>query len=320
MKVSVIVPVYKVEQEIERCLLSVINQDYPNIELVLVNDCTPDSSFDIAKKVIFRESWTDKVVYVTHIKNKGLSSARNSGINAATGDYLFFLDSDDALSNRSVISFLAGFSDINGIKYEVIIGNYQQISAKEKILGHQKHFEFLSSLDIYEAYAHGDLSIIACGKLVQHDFLITNDLYFKDGIYHEDELWSFHLFRVAKAIRSNSEIIYDYYERIGSISFEVKEKNVIDLNTVIEEIYQFYLSDDSNRRTYTALKIEKLKRRSLKWLSRFDSIFMKQELRRLSRIKTGLKSGRLKFFFQNLIFKFPDPITIWFLKKRWNKK
>ena len=98
MKISVIIPVYNVEKYIRRCLLSVKDQkceDF-NIECLIVDDCSPDGSMTIVRDLI--EKNDDKSItftIISHEKNKGLSEARNSGIKASTGDYLYFIDSDD---------------------------------------------------------------------------------------------------------------------------------------------------------------------------------------------------------------------------------
>lgn len=321
MKVSIIIPIYNVEKEIERCLQSVLTQAYQEIEIILVNDCTPDNSLTVARQFIADYNAENQTIWVDHVVNKGLSSARNSGIKAASGDYLFFLDSDDALSHDRVISSLIELNEsCSGSEYEVIIGNYQQISGDDNALGMQKNYDLHSQLEVYSTYADGDLSITAWGRLIQRSFVIENKLYFKDGIYHEDELWSFQVFQKANRVRATSEVIYNYYERIGSISFEIKERNVVDLNTVIGELHKTYLSENRERKSYTALKIEKLKRRSFKWMSHFEDKVILRELKRLRSFNTGISSKKIKLCAQNLIFKLPPPIAVRVLKQRWGKK
>ena len=94
-KISVIVPVYKVEKYIEKCLDSLVNQTYKNLEIVVVNDCSPDNSEEIIKK--FQKKYKN-IVYVKNDKNSGLSFSRNNGIKHSTGEYLGFVDSDDYVS------------------------------------------------------------------------------------------------------------------------------------------------------------------------------------------------------------------------------
>lgn len=91
-RISVVVPVYKTQRYLRKCLDSILNQTYPNIEIVVVNDCSPDDSAEICRE--YAEKY-DQVKYIELEHNVGLSSARNAGIEVATGDYLGFVDSDD---------------------------------------------------------------------------------------------------------------------------------------------------------------------------------------------------------------------------------
>ena len=88
MKVSIIVPVYNVAKYIERCLLSVLNQTWQDLEVILVNDCTPDNSMEIVRRVVASHPRGTVVRCLEHEENKGQSVARNTGIRIATGDYL----------------------------------------------------------------------------------------------------------------------------------------------------------------------------------------------------------------------------------------
>ena len=102
-KVSIIVPIYGVERYIERCAVSLFEQTYPNIEYVFVNDATPDKSIDILEQVITRYHSRQKDVrIITHLKNKGISATRNTGLLATTGDYIFYVDSDDYLAHEAI--------------------------------------------------------------------------------------------------------------------------------------------------------------------------------------------------------------------------
>lgn len=322
MKVSIIVPIYNVEREIERCLLSVISQDYSDIELILVNDCTPDSSIEIAREVLQANTFKGVVQFIDHTINSGLSAARNSGIQVATGDYLFFLDSDDELSYESVITDLVAISKTeNGGLNQIVVGNSQKIvGVKQGESGSQKNLLLTSNIDVYKAYVYGELTVTAWGKLILHSFLKEEGLYFRDGIYHEDELWSFLAYKAADRVQAVDKVMYNYYERVGSISFEIKEKNVMDLNTVIEGLYRVYLTEDGKRRSYTALKIERLKRRSFKWMGHFDFSFIEQELSRLSELRTGFTSNNVKLSMQNFIFFLPRSLVSKYLKYRWKNK
>lgn len=91
-KVSVIIPIYNVDQYLTKCLESVINQTYKNLEIICVNDCSSDNSYTILEEY-FQKDNRIKIIY--REKNGGLSAARNSGLDVATGEYIYFIDSDD---------------------------------------------------------------------------------------------------------------------------------------------------------------------------------------------------------------------------------
>ena len=102
-KVSIIVPIYGVERYIERCAKSLFEQTYPNIEYVFVNDATPDKSMDVLRQVIARYPVRQKDVrIITHSQNKGLSAARNTGLNNSTGEFVWHVDSDDYIALNAV--------------------------------------------------------------------------------------------------------------------------------------------------------------------------------------------------------------------------
>ena len=104
MKVSIIIPIYKVEPYIERCIQSVLRQTYRDLEVILVDDCTPDRSMELAKACIEQSPLSKdlQIVYLRHEQNRGVSVCRNDGIDAATGEYIMFIDSDDHITDDCV--------------------------------------------------------------------------------------------------------------------------------------------------------------------------------------------------------------------------
>ena len=127
MKVSIIIPVYNVAKYIERCLLSVLNQTWPDLEVILVNDCTPDNSMEIVRRVVASHPRGAVVRCLEHEENRGLSAARNTGISASVGDYLYFLDSDDYIS-ANAIELLADAAVQK--RPDFVIGNYEVTGAR----------------------------------------------------------------------------------------------------------------------------------------------------------------------------------------------
>lgn len=215
MKVSIIIPVYNVEKYILACINSILIQDYDNIEIIIVDDCSPDNSISIVKEIVCISETPIKII--THNKNKGLSAARNSGIKASTGDAIYFIDSDDELSGKSVISELV--QELEKTDADIAIGNYQRVyrntyapskrySQKKVIIGNE---------NIIKALYLGDIPIIACNKLIRKDFLLKNQLYFKEGFIHEDELWTFLSVIASNAIVLTGKITYNYLQNENSI-------------------------------------------------------------------------------------------------------
>lgn len=128
LKVSIIVPIYGVERYIERCAVSLFEQTYPNIEYVFVNDATKDRSIEILEEVITRYPARQKDVrIITHPKNMGISATRNTGLRAITGDYVFYVDSDDYLA-VDAMEKLVGMAEQN--EADVVIFDVNVVTEK----------------------------------------------------------------------------------------------------------------------------------------------------------------------------------------------
>lgn len=323
MKISIIVPIYNVEKEIERCILSVLNQDYCDIELILVNDCSPDNSFNVAKALITKTAYNGSVHYIEHAANQGLSGARNSGIKAATGDYLFFLDSDDAFTSENSISFLVKCAIEHELP-EFVIGNRQYIvSGEVKEIPKQAEFDLKTNAEVYQTYILENIAWSACGRLVGREFIQDHNLLFEEGLYSEDALWTFLAFRKAKRVYITPEVVFNYYERSGSIMSLINDKHVNDLGTIIEVMYKEYLNSPTYNPRLTMLLIERMRRLMLQYIFKFekrDDLFVHRQLERLKNIDLPLLgTGRLFFMRQNILLRFPTPLIKKYLIFKWVK-
>lgn len=316
MKVSVVIPIYKVQEEIERCLLSVISQDYEPIEIVLVNDCTPDQSFVIAREYIENSTFKGEVTYIEHEKNKGLSEARNSGLRVATGDYIFFLDSDDQIADQHSIAHL--FSALRQIDSpDLIIGGSQRLVGD--VVTHKNMLEesvFLTNKEIFSTYVSGQLPTTAWGRLVNRDFILREGLFFEPNIYYEDDLWSYLVYKKAQTLITSKKIIYSYHEREGSITTSsLTKKNINDLYHVISIIYGLYSPEYSE----SAIVIERLKRSLIKYLFTLkDQSIIDEYLKKIALIKLPLFStGKLRFIEQNLVLRLPSKWRYAYFRSKW---
>lgn len=240
MKISIIIPIYNVAPYVERCLYSALNQSYENIELVLVDDCGTDNSMNIVSEVVEKYVGNKKILLFKHEHNLGLSAARNTGIKNATGDYLLFLDSDDEIPLNAVELLLEATNE----NPDFVIGNI-------KVLGSDK-FSFYFSIPsgviqgnelILDSFIKDKWYSMAVNKLIKKEFLLNHHLFFKEGILHEDELWSFILATKANKMSVVKDYTYFSYIRndsiTGKISIRNYESNAIILcekKKIIDEI------------------------------------------------------------------------------------
>lgn len=228
MLISIIIPIYKVELYIERCLLSVLNQTYCNIEIILVNDSTPDNSMGIVDSFLQSNPSEDRIKIFNHEVNKGLSEARNTGIMAAKGEYVYFLDSDDEITLDCIETLV---NNCTGI--EIVMGGVQK---EDKTL-HWNNYEgkYIGD-EIYDAYFSGKLYDIACNKLIKRGFLLKNKLFFKPDLIHEDLLWSYQVAMVSSSIVVINTPTYTYYVREGSLNTNITKKNIENVYYIFRTI------------------------------------------------------------------------------------
>lgn len=222
MLISIVIPVYKVEEYIERCLQSVIAQDYEgDLECLLIDDCTPDNSCAIIDDILDRYQGPIEFRLLHHEKNRGLSAARNTGIDNAQGDYIYFLDSDDYISSDCISKLAAPLTEGD---CDIVIGNYTILGTNRLslplLLGNR---QLTHNDEIIESYIRYEWYMMAWNKLYKLTFIREHLLYFKEGIIHEDELWSFQCACLAQSLMSIDSSTYFYCIRNASIMTSLNE-------------------------------------------------------------------------------------------------
>ena len=232
--ISVIVPVYKVEKYLDECVESIVDQTYRNLEIILVDDGSPDNCpqmcDDWAKK--------DERIYVIHKENGGLSSARNAGLDRCKGEYVTFVDSDDWI-NLSFIQVLLNallevqadmaaccmtsvFEKDGARTYEIADNGKNAVLTNEE--GLDNLFRFPSTFNI-----------CACGKIIRKSVFF--DLRFKEGVLHEDEFMAHHLWGACHKTICLKQPLYYYRQTRGSITkSKYSEKRLDGVCAVIERI------------------------------------------------------------------------------------
>lgn len=219
--ISVVIPVYNVEKFIEEAINSVLAQCCDDIEMLIVDDCSNDSSIDVALSQFNKSTYSSDVRIIRHEENRGLSAARNTGIAEAKGDWLFFFDSDDVLADDCIKNLM--HETENHPDADVIVGQYDEFEDEEQYHSARLKQQYGVCVgDVIGAYMNGRIPTTAWNKLVRKDFLIENNLFFEEGLVHEDALWSFQVACMAKKIVVADTVTYHYRQRQGSLD---KQKN-----------------------------------------------------------------------------------------------
>lgn len=237
MKISIIIPIYNVSQYIKRCINSVLVQTYTEeLECILVNDCTPDNSMEIVYSIIKTYEGPIKIKILNHTQNKGLSAARNTGIRHSTGDYLYFLDSDDEITPNCIevlADFISKYKGIDIVQGNIIVTNKQF----EWLESSQYNFpEYTTDNTWIKDNMLTTIPVTAWNKLIKKSFILSNDLYFKEGIIHEDEHWKYFAHKHIHSIAFCNIPTYYYYMNTNSImSSKHKDKSLHSLICIFKE-------------------------------------------------------------------------------------
>lgn len=231
MKVSIIIPIYNVHDYIINCLESVSQQTYQNIECILVDDCGKDDSVTLAKDYIRQYTGNIHFNIIHHNHNLGLSGARNTGIRAAKGDYIYFLDSDDCII-PNCIEILLNLA----IKYpnaDFIQGNLLGEKGKKSPYAFDTKIpEYCDKKERLEELMLHRIITSAWNRLIKRSLIIRNNLFFPEGLIHEDMFWVYFLSKYAEAAAFTTKGTYVYAIRDGSIMTSIsKEMRIKRLNS-----------------------------------------------------------------------------------------
>lgn len=245
--ISINIPVFKCEKYIFRCLESIKNQTYKNLEIILVNDRTPDDSIAIINHFIKLNPDLNIKIY-EHEKNSGLSVVRNTGINASSGKYIYFLDSDDEIT-ADCIELLV--DNVLSNDAQITIAQNRWINTFDNTT---KDFGFPTSADkkyyndrfeIFSVYSNGGFPSSSWNKLIKRDFIVNNEIYFVPGLFAQDELWFFDLLLKTDTLSIIDEITYLYYLHGESVIFNRTKKNFENFLTILTYFTEAYYNEES---------------------------------------------------------------------------
>ncbi|EFS21311.1 glycosyltransferase, group 2 family protein [Fusobacterium gonidiaformans 3-1-5R] len=235
---SIVIPIYNVEKYLRECLESVYAMNLLK-EVILVNDGSTDHSLQIAEE--FAEKYSEETILISQ-ENKGLSAARNVGLERARGEYIYFIDSDDFLDSKAFESF---FYKIQGTDLDILHGNVFQYYEKENRIvkknlpiktGIRMGKEFL-----YQMYEEKCYREVVWLNIYRRKFLLEEKLYFVEKLLYEDTPFSFFAFWKAKKIGYEEECFYYYRFREGSIMS--KPRNCLDCFYIFNILMDFIFKE-----------------------------------------------------------------------------
>lgn len=237
VSVSIVVPVYNVAPYIGRCIDSVISQTYPHLECIFVDDCGNDNSMEIVRERISNYRGNIRFKILTHGRNRGLSAARNTGTAAASGEYVYYLDSDDLITT-DCIALLA--QPLRERKVDFVLGNYASGGIGSCFISFKLEAGFLDgNAEIRRRALRSDWPMMAWNTLLSKAFLLREKLQFSEGLLHEDNLWFFQIGCVAKSLCYVPALTYLYSIRENSITTAKSRKNFDALVRIADECALF---------------------------------------------------------------------------------
>ena len=246
MKISIIIPVYNVEKYLRECLNSVLIQSYNNLEIICVDDCGTDNSSNILEEFRVKDS---RIMVIKNPKNLGLAQSRNIGMKHSTGTYIFFLDSDDYLTDDNILEHL--ISEITSSKADVAISKTKVFydkkpsnNTKNRMENYLNNFPFVKSLRIcYENFQKTitSISCVAWGRLYRSDFLKNNNIYFIDeNRAHEDIGFFLKICANFPKVNFVEKVGISYRRREESITFSIDEtRSAKDKANVLQDVYKY---------------------------------------------------------------------------------
>lgn len=298
--VSIVIPIYNVEKHLEKCLTSVREQTYQNIEVVLVNDGSPDKSPIIAAKYVEN----DNRFLLINQENGGLSNARNTGMKSSKGKYLYFLDSDDYLNSNSIEIMVAKMEKYN---LEVAFFNANVITAG----GIKKYHSFsmesnvISGLNLIKKMVEfRGIYAPVWMYMYNREYIKKNNFEFYEGILHEDEEWTPRVLLKTERVCYSNEVVLNHIKHEGSITGTTnynaqlrRFNNYIFVLNRLEEVYNDLKNKD--RKVF----LNYIAKLYIGAITKFPGdIKQYKKVRNIDFVKRNSKSFYMKFVY--IIYKF----------------
>ena len=287
--ISIIVPVYNVEKYLKKCVYSILNQSYKNLEVILVNDGSTDNSGKICDEL----SREDSRINVYHKDNGGLSDARNYGVAKANGEYVGFVDSDDYIDQYMYENL---YKAIRKYNTQIAECGITRVYKNNKLRPHYDGEEYSLVVDregyLKEYLENRKVYGAAVCKLLSID--LAKVLKFPDGKVYEDVFYTLELLKKVDKYTLISGNYYYYYIRGNSITTKTFSSRDMDYIEIIDKIGEYTLNN------YTKLKEKLFIRQGFAYLSIFNQIIQLNDYRQIP--EYSILIGKLKNIRSNIIF------------------
>ena len=248
--ISVIIPVYNVEKYLRQCLDSVLNQTYTNYEVIMVDDGSTDSSYDICLEYCKKDSRFKAF----HKENGGASSARNCALNIASGKYISFIDSDDWIDEDALERLLCKAEECNVdfVFFEAAITDDTGMNRSGSYSYHKDYGIGMPFRLMREMVYHKEFHVSIPLLFMKRDFFVKHHISFYEGIMCEDMILAYQIYALADRAAHLPESIYHRRYRANSVVTSKKtEKNFISTNTVYKNVVEFSENIPIERRNNT---------------------------------------------------------------------
>ena len=233
---SVIISAYNLEDYIVRAIKSVLNQDFRDFELIVINDASTDNTLKKIKQF-------KNIKIINNKKNKGLGAVRNIGISKSKGEYIIHLDGDDTMFDNKVLSKIDKL--IGNTKYDIVFLGFQDVGGLGKLRISTKQNSTKKARIIC------DTNFSVSSKCWNKEFLELNDIKFEEGIFYEDMIYSIKSVILAKKLGYGDFPIFKYYRnRKGSIMTTPNVKRCSDMYRVVANLLDLYDITPDNLKPY----------------------------------------------------------------------
>ena len=291
-KVSVVVPVYNSEKYLQKCIESLLNQTLQDIEIIVVNDGSTDSSVSILQR--YCHQYPSKIVYLSQ-KNQGQSVARNRGVEICRGEYIGFLDSDD---EATPLMFESMYNQAKKEHADLAVCNYVYATSKK-----MKQVNITGSISQHSLLI--DCFVDPWNKLYKAEILKSNHIIFPVGYYYEDTAWFAYTVPYIKKLAYINDCLIIHYKREGSAMNFIDSKRVEHIFPVMASVLSFY----QEKGFYEQY------RNQLEYF--YSKILLCSSMRRISKINDKtIRKQLIRKTFQLLNQYFPDYKTNEFYQKR----